>query len=448
MEDSYKIYPKQFRSSKIPIEKNRCFILMPFDSQFDNIYGNIKNALNDNSYICNRADEITGSKPIMNKILNEILKAHFIIADLTKQNANVFYELGVAHTFKDSQNIILIAQKKEEIPFDITHINRIIYSPDNIKFLTSSILQNLKESKYLYGFYEALQQKNIISIIYSDEEDFVGYLHANLGDSLQIATRVLYGEVLDCNSKEIEIYFDKLIAIIDDTLKRGNPLHLEGVLRVLHESLIVCSNFSITDKIIYDFLYGNLLTPYNIESQEIISHKADLAIALASQRIKINTAMGWIIEYFTQSKSATVDLNRYKVERFLMVTNDSIINNMIVDAIFHKNCYIREHLADIAGEKKLYEAGESLLHQLQVEENYFTIVSIVSALGKLEIDGAAQAIMKMIKEKIEDIIKTNQLFVLKHCKIAISRIDKKYNTSYEIDFDGKYKRYIENYFIL
>ena len=91
--EHYNIYPKQFRNLKIPIEKNRCFILMPFDSKFDIIYGNIKQSLSKEGFICNRADEIIGSKPIMNKILTEMLKSQFIIADLSDSNPNVFYEL-------------------------------------------------------------------------------------------------------------------------------------------------------------------------------------------------------------------------------------------------------------------------------------------------------------------------------------------------------------------
>ena len=36
--DSYKIYPKQFRNAKIPIDKNRCFFVMPFSDDFDIVY--------------------------------------------------------------------------------------------------------------------------------------------------------------------------------------------------------------------------------------------------------------------------------------------------------------------------------------------------------------------------------------------------------------------------
>ena len=106
--DSYKIYPKQFRNAKIPIEKNKCFFIMPFADEFDIVYGELKSLLGKDGYICTRVDEISGSTPIINKILTELLKAQFVIVDLTNCNPNVFYELGIAHTFKDAENIFLL----------------------------------------------------------------------------------------------------------------------------------------------------------------------------------------------------------------------------------------------------------------------------------------------------------------------------------------------------
>lgn len=43
--DLCSIYPKQFRNSKIPIDKDRCFVLMPFSEEYDKLYGIIKDTL-------------------------------------------------------------------------------------------------------------------------------------------------------------------------------------------------------------------------------------------------------------------------------------------------------------------------------------------------------------------------------------------------------------------
>lgn len=446
--DSLKIYPKQFRNLRIPVEKNRCFILMPFEDSFDMVYGNIKKALNNNGFVCNRSDEIQANKPIMNKILNEIMKAHYIIADLTQQNANVFYELGIAHTFKDPQNIILISQNRNDIPFDIRHISNIIYDPENPKYLTSNILKGLEESNYLFGFYEALQQKGILSIIHDNKDEFIDYLQIGLVELVPIATLILANETQELENQDIERYMARLIKIINDAINEHKSGFLSGIMKVMFESLSTCSRFPVTDKITYDILFGDLLKTYTINEHEIVSYQTDLAITLASYRTKLNIAMNWIINYFTFSKSATIDLNRYKVERFLMVTNDKIIDNMIIDAIFHDDCHIREHLADIVGEKKLYDADKALLKQLVVEDNFFTATSIIAAIGKLTLKAGADSILLWIEAKIGEIVETKQFFVLKHCRIAINRLDNHYGTSVTINFDAKYGEYIKNYFIL
>lgn len=50
--DKYIIYPKQFKRANIPINKNQCFVLMPFDSKYDELYGTIKEELTNLSFVC------------------------------------------------------------------------------------------------------------------------------------------------------------------------------------------------------------------------------------------------------------------------------------------------------------------------------------------------------------------------------------------------------------
>lgn len=52
-------------------------------------------------------------------------RARIVIADLTGKNPNVFYEVGVAHTV--GENVILITQRIEDVPFDLRHLRHIQY---------------------------------------------------------------------------------------------------------------------------------------------------------------------------------------------------------------------------------------------------------------------------------------------------------------------------------
>jgi len=61
----------------------------------------------------------------MEDIWSMILSAEVVVADITGRNANVFYELGIAHTL--GKPVILITQTTEDIPFDLNRYRHVIY---------------------------------------------------------------------------------------------------------------------------------------------------------------------------------------------------------------------------------------------------------------------------------------------------------------------------------
>ncbi len=60
-----------------------------------------------------------GSNVVMEDIRNAIASADLILADLTGQNANVFYEIGIAHTLQ--KPVLLLSYSIEDVPFDFRH---------------------------------------------------------------------------------------------------------------------------------------------------------------------------------------------------------------------------------------------------------------------------------------------------------------------------------------
>lgn len=125
------IYPKIFFEDLVvePVQGS-CFILMPFGEPFDELYQEvIKECLQENNFSINRADELYGSKPIIEDILKNIESSEIIIADVTGKNANVFYELGITHTRKSNDNVIIIAQDINDVPFDLRPYRIILYKP-------------------------------------------------------------------------------------------------------------------------------------------------------------------------------------------------------------------------------------------------------------------------------------------------------------------------------
>ena len=412
--DNYIIYPKQLKRESIPVESNRCFCLMPFNRDFDIVYGTIKQYLSEKEIICNRADEITGSTPIISKILTEIIKSQYIIVDITESNPNVYYELGIAHTLKEARNVILIKRRDYNVPFDISHLKYIEYDNNNLFLLCSTLMNSIDESQAKNVLYQALNIRHIISYNDENNNDFVEYLQNNTPELIPIISKSLIGE-----AREISIV--QIFASIPE-----NNLFQSLVQRIL----------------------GDFFTIYALPDKKTIEFKTRLALILAKQDIYTETVLPWIISYFSRSKSTTIDLNRYKIESFIMTTQSKIVDDAIINSLCNKDCYIREHMADIIGEKKIDNAFLLLCTQLLKENNPFTAQSMIEAIGKLGQYEGVFSIEKWIGLHKNEILESKQLYVLKHAYFAISKIDTTRERIHIKKFEEEFGDIIREYYIV
>ena len=78
---------------------------------------------------CYRVDEDNLPDRIDNKIYSYLLRAAFVIAEVTTPNPNVFYELGLAHML-EKDCIIVTNTPISKIPFDINRIRAEHYDSD------------------------------------------------------------------------------------------------------------------------------------------------------------------------------------------------------------------------------------------------------------------------------------------------------------------------------
>lgn len=144
------MHPKTyFDSAKVMLQSGKCFVLMPFAEGFTEIYDTIRETIEspELNFACQRADDIQGGGYIMKSVLKGIAESEIIIVDLTLGNPNVFYELGIAHTVKDEDKVILLIQKNEKIPFDLSPFRCIVYeqSISGAKKLKTELLSAVQE---------------------------------------------------------------------------------------------------------------------------------------------------------------------------------------------------------------------------------------------------------------------------------------------------------------
>src|SRR2546423_5254015 len=121
------------------------FVLMPFKSEFNDVYQlGIKEAASHVGIIAERLDEQLFGEGMLERIYRQIEAADIIIADMTGQNANVFYEVGWAHA--KGKLCILLTKQSKDIPFDLKHRRHIEYK-ESIAHLRNELIKNLEWAK-------------------------------------------------------------------------------------------------------------------------------------------------------------------------------------------------------------------------------------------------------------------------------------------------------------
>lgn len=133
-------------------DKLNIFVAMPFGDKFDLIYQYlIKLPLENKGHAVTRADDEPEYQNILETIIQGISKADLIIADLTGKNANVYYELGIAHAL--SKPTIQIAPSIDDILFNLRFSDTALYSinSDRSSELANHILSIIERDNYKFS---------------------------------------------------------------------------------------------------------------------------------------------------------------------------------------------------------------------------------------------------------------------------------------------------------
>lgn len=128
------------------IDEKLCFVIMSFSKTPDlkNAYEMaIKPAIKELGYECIRIDETEHNGKISEAIIENIKKAKFIVADLTENRPNCYYELGYAHALE--KTVIHLTNNADSLHFDIKDYNFISYEND-LPGLKASLLARIRKT--------------------------------------------------------------------------------------------------------------------------------------------------------------------------------------------------------------------------------------------------------------------------------------------------------------
>jgi hypothetical protein len=114
------------------MSQKQIFVIMPFRDSFFDVYNMIVRKLG-NDFNFHIADVDDGQQNIVDDIIQYIISADAIIVDISSVNANVMYELGIAHTL-GKKTIVITQDDPQQLPFDIKSYRAVKYSTGLVAF--------------------------------------------------------------------------------------------------------------------------------------------------------------------------------------------------------------------------------------------------------------------------------------------------------------------------
>src|SRR5262249_54057570 len=112
------------------VKDRSCFVIMPFGGMWDQYYSQIYGpAIEKAMLLPVRADEVFRAGSILQDVVGLLSKAAIVLADITENNRNVHYELGLAHAL--GKPTVLVAPVGMPSFFDVGQERMLTYDKDH-----------------------------------------------------------------------------------------------------------------------------------------------------------------------------------------------------------------------------------------------------------------------------------------------------------------------------
>lgn len=186
------MHPHTFYSSLFDRNKrDEAFVIMSFAPEFDARWQHvIQPAIeSDVGLRANRVDYNQSGESIVHDILDGIANARLVVADITstpmtdsdgtiwpQRNGNVMWEVGVAHSMRLPDEVIMIRSDNEQSIFDLTQFRAFPYYPSdvaNARRIVSHLAQDRLRA------IEITKQRKVAEAIESLDADSLTLIVAN-----------------------------------------------------------------------------------------------------------------------------------------------------------------------------------------------------------------------------------------------------------------------------
>lgn len=399
------------------------FVILPFNEV--KLFQKIQTAVNECGFECYRADGIVSSGFLLENITNLIKKASFIIVDISKYNPNVFYELGIAHTLRNSSKILLLKTSDKKCPSDLSQFTYYPYKKQDDDSINTIIQNFIQQNQNLTDL------KNVLVLLNLATSQNVSFIAKHLQIDLTTSINTFLNLFHDSPS---------LYPTNGDYTLALNIL-LTTLLSVLLEKKIKAKGLNTFQSIELEEAYLNLFAfiypkiSQIIEVQPIIDYffkefhpdEIEIYTEIACQIIKIKpyeSILNWANTFLKNCSPASINISRFKLEIALIQNQSLEIQNYLLNNLKNntenlsnkENRALVEHSLNLCKEKEIPGSVSYALLYLQKTKDPYIFRSALLLVFKLDSTNAQiKNILKIRKEIIsknsfiKDIIKNQRL---------------------------------------
>lgn len=416
------IYPNELTNRQRRIRKGNCFVILPPGENTEEIYATIKRAVAACNLKCNRAVKTNSSSPVLNSTLTSINSAHYLIVDISGLNPNVLYELGIAHTLRPANRVIILKDSETACPSDIKHIRCLSYSKDDYPKLYDCIVKFIKNNdssdylRDLFSFFNLIQ-KNKSDEIISDVKRYLIENSLALVKLLKNAREELPEDEVNFLLKNI---YERILLFAENDNYYLKHFYLNLLLNLLPR---LVRRFDITESLALYF------KDYKIQEHTFFLEVQSSLAAMLLQLKYYPAVFEWIKIYFMKGSEET-DIIKYKLQMALLNSNlpetavflfenlEENLDNLTDNGVFP----LVEHLLNLCRDKGISAAVKIAIKYAESTPNENIFNSAVDLVSKL---GTAEDIYKVLKiAKTRDAF-INQSDLLKsHVKNAYSKYNE------------------------
>lgn len=329
-------YPKDYVSSSIDINIGTAFIVMPIKPEFDLTLGLITDVCSSLGIKAQRADDISKQDFIMANILEGIAKSEIVIVDITGNNPNVFYELGIAHTLRSRSSTLIITQDEDvsKSPFDIRHWSILKYSNNNKAALKVALKERIERSrKYIDNddfLFRLLKG-------YTFDKDIIAQF-ISIAKTISIKNFNTMCGILSENNHMPNCDRDGIMSINQYLSTIGD--YKDGIfikISWLLKYLTFTADFALSQYI--DTIKNIFLKDWKRESINMgnpyhWNMVADICFKIIEKRHKDKDyAIEWLVKYLGNARMGRIDKVRTKIEDFMLSVQDKDVDAAIVEML-------------------------------------------------------------------------------------------------------------------